>query len=511
MKNKIATFLYHFSHFVKNIIEKYKTIDLSFSKKHIVIFIGDKKFDISVFKQDKLIDYILIDKDVASANEDINFLAKFPGYKVFFVLDSPDIEIHHSDIPVSQGIIYQNPLTKFIATKFDKNILVASNVYNITRGDQEIYNSIFAATKVSDILYKLIDYTSFNGFDVNGVYFFSLNAPVMVENIVKTLSLGKAKHPLYIFITVTSVSKIRVLILANDNVMHSETIDYPEDKSEAYIQGIIEQAVTDSLISLKNHMHHKKVEPILMILVNDSLKNLLLDSKFAVDKTIILSEQDFKIKSPKKHLKTELTNHIISYFLNKKTHYHASNEIIGEYLRLKGLNKFLSVPWYILISTLFFILISIEIKNLIEENHANDINTKFYSLSQNYRTSRSNYPDIDNLEDVVSLYYAEQELDVTQKLPFDTIKMLLSSISSNFTLNTLYWEYYDQKAYLISKVRYQIHRSSDVEDGIAKLNSDIEALKLKMPDKNISFSYERNEILNSNNVVTIHVTLRITW
>lgn len=511
MPNKIVTFVYHFTHFVKNIIEKYKTIDLSFSKKHIVIFIGDKQFGISVFRQDKLIDYILIDQDSDIINQDIDFLAKFPGYKIFFVLDTSNIEMHHSDIPVSEGIVYQNPITKFIASKFDSNVLVAYNVYNITRADQEIYNSIFAVTKASDILLKLINYTTFNGFDVNGVYFFALNAPWMVANIEKTLSLSEVNHPLYIFVTVTSISRIRVLILANDDVMHSEIIDYPEDKGDAYIQGTIEQVVIDSLISLKNYIHHKKVEPVLMILVNDSLKTLLLDSKFTVDKTIILSEADFKIQYPKSHSKTHLTNHIISYFLNQKTQYHASNEVIGEYLRLKGINKFLSIPWYILISILFVALISLTIKDLIEANKTNDINAKFYSLSQNYRKSRSQYPDIENLEDVVSLCYAEQELSIEQKLPFDTIKMLLSSISSNFNLNTLYWEYYDQKAYLISKVRYQINRSNDVEACIAKLNSDMEDLKLKMPDKDISFNYQRNEILNSNNVVTINVTLRITW
>lgn len=509
--NKIILFFYRFTEILKNFIEKYKHIDFSFSKKHIVILLGDKNFDISVFHKGELSDYILIDEGSSAVNKAIKFLSKFRRYKLFFVLDRSDTEIHHSDIPVSQGIVYKNPLTKFIETKFDEDILVSSNVYKITRSDQEIYHSIFASTRAHETLDKLLDYTSFNGFDINGIYFFALNVPLMIENMLKHLSLDEDYNPLYIFITVTSVNKIRVLIISGNDVMHSEIIDYPQEKGEAYVQGTIEQVVIDSLISLKNHIHHNKVEPLLFIIANESLKNLLLKSKFNIQRTVIISDREFHLNSSKRVVVNKLPNHIISYFLNQKTHYHASNTIVSEYLRLKSFNKFLSLPWYILISIFVFILVGIEINNILEENKSNNINAKFYSLSQNYRTLRKEYPDITDLEDVVSFYYAEEELKTSQKLPFDTFKVLLSAISNNFDIKRLYWEDYNKKSYIIAKVTYQTSQFNDVPGAINQLNKAIEALKMKMPDKDVSFEYEENEILNSNNVVTIELELRISW
>lgn len=510
--NQIITFFYNFTHFIKNIIEKSKNIDFSLSKKHIVILIGDSGLYISVFWQGKLVDCIFIQECEYDSNKDINFLQRFPAHRVFFVLDTSDVELNHADILAPQEFIYHNPLTKFIDTKFDKEILVSSNVYNITKSDQDIYNSVFASTKVSPILAKLLDYTSYNGFDVNGVYFFSLNAPLIIDNILAETLMQEQKNPLYIFITVLATSKIRILILSKDNVMDSKTISYPEEKGDSYIQGVIEQSVIDALISLKNHMHHNKVEPLLMIVTHNSLKNLLIQSNFNIKKTIILSNEDFKnIKSNPKNSKPSLSDGIISYFLNKKTHYHASNAVVTEFLNLKRLNKFLSTPWYIFIFILLSTLVFVGIQNIMQENETQDINNKFYLLSENYRKLRKEYPKISNLEDVVSFYYAEKSLIFDQKLPFDILKTLLKSVSSNFTINTIQWEYLNQQSVIISNIRYQTSSSFSIENAIKQLNKEIDSLRIVMPEQNISFTYDKNTILNSNNIITIYLKLYIKW
>lgn len=495
--------------FFSQLLERYNNIDFSFSEKHILILLGSHGCQITIMHANQIIDALFVntaDFNPASYNK---FLHTYIGYKVFIILDKPNINIDHSDIPVSQGLIYQNPITHFIKNKFSPDILVSSNVYSITRNEQEIWNTIFASTPITNEIQEWLDYLTSNNFELQNIYFFNLNAPKLINSILANAKLDATTN-LRLFITVTSSSSIRIIICDQQNIIENYTFNIPDGKTDAYIQGTIEQAVIDSLISLKNHIHHTQVKPCLIVLVNKNLKTLLQQSNFNIEQVAILSDEDFKIQTKSKVNLGPFSDNIILNFLNKNLNYPAHQETIDTFRRITKFNKFLSKPWYLLITSLALILTFTQIKILIQDHQTSSLNNKFYILSKDYRDLRKDFPEIESLEQIVNFHYALTELTAPQKLPFDDLDKLYTNISKNFTLNHIHWELdNDKKSYIVTKGKYKI-ASSSFNQAILNLENEISSLRKKILNCQIEYEYNINDVIDHDQTFTIPFKIVIT-
>ncbi len=495
--------------FIRSMSEKYKTLDLTFSKRTLVIFLGDKSSYISAFEKDVLIDYISINETDYKNDKYKKFIDKYRKYRVFFVLDHASVKLNYADIPISHGILYSHPVVEFISKKFPKETLVSYNVYKTTKSEQEIWDTIFASIDLTSILSDLVDYTSANNFNISGIYFFPLNVPILSKNILNYIG-KQTESELRIVVTVSNTTSVHLVVADGENVMSSYIFDFPKEKGDEYAQGIIEQAVIDALISLKNYIHHNQVTPHLIILAHDSLKNLIITkSKFEVSEVITLSPRDLPFPSVKNVEGDFEVDLALSYLLNKKVDYHATNDVVDEYTRLHEFNKFLSAPWYFLVTIAVFLLLTSQLQSFRKNKEASRLNQKFYLLSEEYRKSRKEYPDISSLEEVVNFYYAKKQLSKPQALPFDDITAIVKYMSSSFVIYKIHWEFGNNyKSYTIINAKYRSLSKSESLT-IRDLNSEIEAIKKIVPQKTIRLIYNDNDILNSSGIVTIPIQIII--
>lgn len=494
--------------FFSQLLEKYNNIDFSFSEKHILILLGNHGCHISVMNAHQIIDSLFISSTNYNATAYSKFLHRYIGYKVFIILDHPNINIDHSNIPISQGLIYQNPITHFIQNKFSKEVLVSSNVHDITRNEQEIWHTLFASSPMTKELQEWLDYITSNGFALQNVYFFNLNTPKLIDTLLQNAHI-EAETNLRLFVTITATSHIRLIISDRQNIIENYDFHIPENKTDAYIQGIIEQAVADSLIALKNHIHHTQVKPCLIIVVNKKIKALLKQSKFNIDQVIILSEDDLKIKAKHKIDLDHFADNIILNFLNKNLNYPAKQETINTFNRITKFNKFLSKPCYILIASLALILTIAQIRIFIQDNKTSSLNNKFYLLSEKYRALRKEFPKISSLEQIVNFHYALIELNKPQKLPFNDLDKLFANLSTNFTINKLRWELgNDGKSYIIANGKYKIAASS-AEEAKTSLEKEITLLKSIFLDCEFQYEYDINDMIIYSGISTIALKIII--
>lgn len=506
---KLTLITHQIGKFFSQLLEKYNNIDFSFSEKHILILLGDHGCHISVMHAHQIIDSFFINGTDYNSTVYSKFLHKYTGYKVFIILDKIDIRIDHSNIPVSQGLIYQNPITHFIKNKFPKESLLSSNVYEISRNEQEIWHTIFASTPITKELQKWLDYIISNGFALQNIYFFNLNIPKLINTILKNAQIEVLTN-LRLFVTITATSSIRIIISDHQNIIENYSFNTPDNKSDTYIQGIIEQVITDSLTLLKNHIHHTQVKPGLIIVVNKNLKALLQQSKFNIEEVVILSEDDFKIKSNRKIDLNNFSDNIILHFLNKNLNYPAKQETINTFNRITKLNKLLSKPWYILIITFALILSITQIKSLIQDNKTSSLNEKFYILSEDYRSLRKEYPEITSLEQIVNFHYALTDVTKEQKLPFDDLEKLFANLNNDFTINKVHWDLgANNKSYITIKGKYKIS-SPSLEGAKANLEHEISSLKTQILNCEIKHKYNTEDITTHGGVFIIPLKLFIT-
>ncbi|CAG2170340.1 unnamed protein product, partial [Oppiella nova] len=70
-----------------------------------------------------------------------------------------ECKIRHDLIPILQSIVKTNPIEKFIDEYFAKDDIVAHYVYNITRDTSEVWNTLFVSTPYKPPLSTLLEYT----------------------------------------------------------------------------------------------------------------------------------------------------------------------------------------------------------------------------------------------------------------------------------------------------------------------------------------------------------------
>jgi hypothetical protein len=504
---KISLIINRIGKFFAHIIDFYHTIDLNLSNKHIFILLGDSGCNITIIKQNKIIDSLFIKDSNYNQTAYQKLLDKYPNYKVFFILDKKDIRLDHTDIPVSYNLIYKDPIKTFTQNKFTQDILVSSNVYNITYNEQETYHTIFASTPVSDELKNWLEYITSKKFELKNIYFLTLNIPQLLNRLLENANCNK-KNSLTLFITVSMTTGMRIIISDRNNILETDVLPTPEEQSDSYIQGMIEQAVIDGLISLKNYIHHSQTTPSLVIFVEDKLKALLEKSRFSIPDVTILSPKELSITGKAQTNQKNYTENAICSLLNNNISYPASQHDVNILNRITKLNHFLSKPWYIIVSILMIILLTYQTQIIIQNYTSSNLNEKFYILSESYRELRKQHPEIDNLEEIVDFHYATTELSHPQKLPFDDLHKIFNILSTNFILDNIHWELKDNnQSYIIIKARYR-NNTSNINDGTLECQKEIENIKRALPDSNIEYNiYEQS---NYGGVLTIPLNLIIT-
>lgn len=479
----------------KKILEKIRDL---LHVRQLLVFIGDTGTYVAAYKGSKLKKSLFISGEEYDINKHKTFFDKYKKYTALIVLDKQTAELYHSQILGAQSLLPIDHVGKFISKTIDKNDVVASNVFDVTNdGTSETWHTVLTSTKETPTLSALVSYFVSDYAKFKGIYFLSLNIP----NLIRASSSASkivVSSKLQIFVTITSFSGVRVFVCQDQNIMESHFVAFPYDKSLEYVQGVIEQAVSDCVISLKNYIHHHQERPSLVLMAPKEMQVLLRQSKFDVGEVIIIPTES----------NDSFADCTLSYFLNKNVEHKGSNVELLSFSKAMSFNKLFFKPlWLIMAAFIFFLG-----KNALEirKNYrkASKTNEKYYNVSEEYRKQREQYPYIDKFGAIVDFHNAMISLSAPQQLPFDTLDKFLLITPANLNLYSIDWDS-KRDGVITVEAKYSA-KNSDTNAVLTFLESDLINIQKALPDCNVELIKNTNAIMNSGGFVSIPLKLIIT-
>jgi len=484
-----------FSSIIKKSLDS--VADLVF-KHQILIFIGETETYIAAYRGSKIMGTMSITTSQYKVDDYSSFLQKYKKYTAVIIVDRSDIQINHAAIPIAQSLIPTDHINKFIQKTLQPTDIVASTIFDITNNEgSEVWHTTLISTPETQLLMEWASYIASNLAHLKGVYFFPFSAPDIVNGLALT-SKTKINSSLKIFVTITSYSGIRLVLCHKKKVMENHVIPFPVNKSLEYIQGVIEQAVSDCVISLKNYIHHNQERPSLILLVNKELEALLKQSKFDVLETLIFHTKN----------NDQFSDQTISSFLNKRIKHKASNDDLRSFNRTVWFNALLFKPLWLALILLGVKLTQNELSVVANNNNISKLNIRYYSASEKYRQQRELYPYIDHFSSVLDFHDAQIALTAPQKLPFDFLNQFLNKLPSNFTVHKIHWDIASGNQTTIVDAKY-VALSSDTSFAKAALYRVLIDLDKIFTDYSITPTIDMSKALSQVGRVSIPIKLTI--
>ncbi|NRB10690.1 MAG: hypothetical protein HRU35_03640 [Rickettsiaceae bacterium] len=482
-----------------------------FHKKNLVILIGKKGVMLTAFNRHQAIDSIYITKDLQNnIKQYTKFLKKYKKFYISFLIDSSESNSRHEVMPLLHSIIKVNPVEKYINNHLTKGDLVAYDVYNILHeNEQESWETIITSTPNIPPLSLLLRHTILNSFKFSGVYFLALEFQEIVDYILNKSNNLDAANNLQIFVTILKSSDIKIVVKHKNDIMDESSIDFPQDKSDSYIQGTIEQIISDKLLIFANYIERLKLKVSIITLLDDDLKNLLQLTTFDKHQIISLSCNDIfynTIKNDGKYF----DNVIMDIFTKHKT-YLAFNDTLRSITKLTMINSIVFKPFIGLITILLFVLASFKYQDILTQSETTILNKKYFQLSKEYQRIKKKYPDIDNINNLVDLYRFELLLEQPIKTPYNDLLSLVGLKHENINIEKINWQLIDKERIISGDERIKIvidlvfrSNSSNVNQGIEILNQYVNHVKT------LFHNYNTNYILDSTNIVQISKKIKIS-
>lgn len=441
-------------------------------RKNIIIFIGSNGSYLAAIKNKKLLDSHFIEMDEKNNLDQYKlFFNKYKKFYIFFLLDESISGFKHESVPILPNLVKDNTIDRFINEHYEDKI-IAYNLYDISTTAGEIWHLLVAYTSLQPPLNNLMEYIFQNNLNYGGIYFWSLEIGPIIDKI-----LVKTKNELYndyfqIFGVITKAGNIKFTIKHHQNILYLKTIPYPTDRPLPYVQGIIEQEISDYLISFKNYLNERQLKICLIFLINEELKTLLLQSNFKEYEVVfILNKEITKFNDNK--IKEYSDYNIIELFSLKKN-FLGLNNSLKIITKLNFINLLLFKPFIVIL--LVFIVVLGEIKYQIFSNQRQSLalNKQYFQLAEEYRNIREKYPEIPNVSNIADLYHLQTLLQIPITDPLNIIEKFFNSLNSNIILNKIIWKSNDPTSIIPPIQNFQLNIDLSY---VSKDNSKTEALK----------------------------------
>jgi hypothetical protein len=280
---------------------------------------------------------------------------------------------------------------------------------------------------------------------------------------ISKYALSRSGHTiqsnLQIFVTATKTSGIRIITFVDQNIMDSRIIEYPIDKSYEYIQGVIEQELSDRFIALKTYMHHHQVKPSVVMFLTKELHQLLLgNSKFDVADWVSIDTSSGKFLTD-----DSLMDLSLACCLNfTKLTDGAANKEIRAFFRTMKFNNILFKPVWLGFAFVFAMIAINDINTRKNKLVALEEQKEYQSISNVYRTFKDKYPGIKDLDEIIDYQSANMEIQKHEYMPFDFLYKFLDSIPRDLDINSIYWSRSGNESAFVNNLGFD--KSSEARD-----------------------------------------------
>jgi hypothetical protein len=482
-----------------------------FHKKNIVIFLGKNGIMLSALRNNQVYENLFVEYGLEQYHQSYReFLSTHKGYPITLLLDHNECELDHEMLPILSSLLKVNPVEKFISEKYKPEDIVAYNVYEIDHNNGEVWNTSIATTPFLSPLGDILNYIIKGSFKYSGVYFLSLELGTIIDRILyNTGNLGYAQQ-LQIFTIITKASGIRIIVKYKNNIMSEKTIEFPYDKSDLYLIGTIEQAISDKLLFYKQYIKTLKQQPCVIFLVDNALKNLVSGLKFENCNILPLSSDDLNFMSG--HSNDRFQDSALIELFNNSPTYTASNKSLKTITKYTLINRTAFKPVIFIICGMILTLCFLKYQAMGIQSEANDLNKQYYKLAEEYREVKKRHPELSNVGDLLEMYNLQNIMARRSFTPFEHHKILTLTQHKNLKLKNLSWKLvnpllvdFSQSDLVISlDITYEGPIGSTLE-GIEIINGYTNHVKANFQNFHINFTKHSDDIKEVARKVTIPV------
>ncbi len=494
--------------------EQYYLIKLFYNlfiHKTIIVLVGAKGTSLAALDNNKIIDTHFIGlSDQQNFSKYQQYFNKYKNYAIFFLLDNNDCNVKRELIPILQSVVKFNPAEQFINSHIPPADISAYNVYNISSVNGEVWNTMICTLPASAPSFTLIEQVISSNLNFGGIYFLNLEYQSIIQHILLKTNNLKFNEYLQIFSSITDSGGIKFVIKHKNEIIAIKNTEYPIDKSEIYIQGMIEQQISDYLISFKSYITRFELKVCLIFLLTDSIKTLVSQSNFDEHPVIILTPPDLIIPVNKRTFKF-LDNAIIELFAESKS-FLALNKSIKSITQLNLLNRIVFKPFIAIVILLIGLLLNIKLNIWQNQNNTLELNTKYYEISNEYTNLKQRYPNISDITNLADLYSLESFLKIPVILPFDSLDNFLQNLDKDVELNKISFSILNTNNIVSSSnIEFKMELKFPKKDDLIGKNlveEHIERLRTKFPK--FKFNYIRIlEPINERESSFFHVIITI--
>ncbi len=480
-----------------------------FHKKNITIFLGKNGIMLAALKKNQVQDSIFVEYGSEKYHQKYRkFLSNYKGHHVMFLLDHNECELDHEMLPILSSLIKINPVDKFISEKYKPEDIVAYNVYEVNNHNGEIWNTCIATTPFSPPLSDILEYVIKKSFKYSGMYFLSLELTTIIDRILQISGKLEYLEHLQIFTIITKASNIKIIVKYKNNIMSEKTVEFPYDKSDMYLIGTIEQAISDKLLFYKQYIKTLDKPPCIIFLVDNALKKLISQLKLENCNILALSEDNLKLASH--HSNDRFQDSALMELFNNFTTHLASNKPLKAITKLTLLNRAVFKPIIAIISGMVLTLCLFKYQAITAQSQANDLNNQYYKLAEEYRQVKKRNPELLNVSDLLEMYNLQNIIARQSSTPFDHYKILVLTQHKNLKINKLSWKLvnpvlvdFPQSDLVISlDITYEGPMGSTLE-GIEVINGYANHIKTNFQDFRVIFTKHSNDIVEIARRVTI--------
>lgn len=479
--------------------------------KYVTVFIGHVGTNLVLCSENKIEDKLFIASKNQNKIENYkSFLTKYRHYPVFFLLDNIECKLRHELIPTLQSLVKINPVEQFISEHYHHEDIVAYNVHNISNKSTETWDSVLASTPLVSKITNVLEYVFTKSLKFSGIYFLSLEFQSIIDQCLHNSNNQKFDNHLQIFASITEVSGIKVIIKHHKNIIAIKNPEYPYDKSDLYLQGVIEQEINECLISSKEYIKSKNLKVCIIFFVNKKLQQMLQDTSFENHDVLVIPNA-IDTKTHKHYVDSAVIN-----FFTKGRRYLASNEKMRSITRLNLLNIFIFKPLILVVIALLLHLGNIKLEAFNINKQASNTNDKYHHIAQEYRAIQQQYPQIQSITNLADLYNFELLLNVYVDLPFKSLYIILNTINQNINIKNIKWKVdvienmfnENQPVYLEITAEFASNTNS-ISDAMIDLDQYIDNLKMQLHHSQITYKTDINiaRILSNRTIMPILISI----
>lgn len=468
-----------------------------FHNKNLIILLGKNGLIAVAIKKQKIIEDIFIRYDEEQYyQKHRDFIAKYTNYHLIVLLDTKESKLKHETLPLLAAIIETNPVEKFIAENYQADDIVAYNVYEIKSTNGEVWNTCIAHSPFVTQVKDLLEYIITKSFNYSGTYFLSLEFITIINKLLQTTETD-CSNDLQIFTTITKASDIKIVIKHRNNIFLEQIVEYPQDKSDLYIKGTLEQAISDKLLSYKEYVKALNIKVAIIFLVDCELQKLVQEINFPTVTKIILPSIDkiSKHNSQQQNRFQDLT--LLEIFNNSNT-FLALNKPLKTIAKLTLANNIIFKPALIVIAGMAIALGGLKVKSLIIYSKTTELNNSYYELAEQYRNIKKQHHELSNIDNLLDLY----NLDRKAASPDEYIRKLTSADYQSIKIKKLSWELVDPILINIPESILELNIEVDYNGPIHSTIKGIEILNLyakylenNFKNYNVTYTKDPNEIV----------------